>query len=256
MPQSEPLPQTIDEVIAALDAIVARQLADASPLGYFPGLYRRVTVAVAEAIERRAFDDNERMERLDILFANRYIEADRLHRQALVPTASWQAAFSAAANPSLTVLQHLLLGMNAHISLDLGIAAAACETNRPLTLKSDFNTINSILGSLVNDTQARLTRIFRPLGLLDRLLGPIDESMSIFSIGYARDRAWSQTLELALASPAEATELIKSRDADVARFAQCLVRPPKLWTRNLLRLVRLLERGSVAGRIQILNANR
>src|SRR3712207_8653052 len=48
------------------------------------------------------------------------------------------------------VVQHLILGMNAHINLDLGVAAATvAPTPEELqSLKPDFMTINALLGRL------------------------------------------------------------------------------------------------------------
>lgn len=244
---------TIDEVITKLDAVLEDSLRDESTLGYFPALYRRVTVSVKDAIARGDFENSERMEELDVVFANRYLDAFSGFQEKSPITDSWKIAFEQSTNNSLTTLQHLLLGMNAHISLDLGIAAAAVSSSEdPLSLKNDFFTINRILESLIDDTQARLTRIFGPLGLTDKLLGSIDESLSIFSISYARDKAWSQTLELMLSNPTDRERLIEQRDLSVANFANCLIKPSKLWIRLILTFVRLLERGDIPERIRIL----
>ena len=77
MPQHEQreLPRTIDEVIIRLDEIIEDAITEESRLGYFAALYNRVTIAIREGIRDDAFDDNQSMERLDIAFANRYIEA-------------------------------------------------------------------------------------------------------------------------------------------------------------------------------------
>ncbi|MDQ8204483.1 DUF5995 family protein [Pelagicoccus sp. SDUM812003] len=245
---------TIDEVISELAAIVQLEERRYSAAGFFPALYRRVTIEVKKAIQASAFQDNQRMERLDVVFANRYIDAYNRFQNNEQPTQSWKFAFEQTANSKLTTLQHLLLGMNAHISLDLGIAAAAvCDAENPLSLKEDFYTINHILGSLINDTQRRLTRIFGPLGVIDHLLGPIDESISLFSIGYARDKAWAQTLELLLGGQVSYDEQIMTRDRSVAGFGKALAEPTKRCIRILLLLVRVLERGNVSDRIRILN---
>ncbi|MFP4282073.1 MAG: DUF5995 family protein [Opitutales bacterium] len=242
---------TIDEVIAALDAIVQREWAAGSAAGYFPALYGRVTVAVKEAIARGDFEDNARMERLDVLFAQRYLEADAAWSAGGAVPGSWKAAF-AQSGRDLTVLQHLLLGMNAHIGFDLGLSTEACASGELLDLKADFLRINDILAAELEGTQRRLTRIVGPLGLVDRLLGEIDEQLSIFSLRYARAGAWTQALELALAKGEERERLTAARDAAVADFAHCLVRPPSLRARWLLRLVRWLERGDVRWRLDCL----
>lgn len=244
--------RSIDDVLRSLDLIIDESIAERSPLGYFAALYRRVTAAVKQAIESGAFQDNQRMEKLDIVFAQRYLDAYQTFRTTGAATRSWLAAFHEAPNRAPTVLQHLLLGMNAHISLDLGIAAAEVAENDVLSLKDDFFAINAILGSLVGDTQARLTRIFTPLAIVDTLLGSIDEDLSLFSIAYARDNAWTQTLELSVADSSRRTVIIESRDIAVANFAARLAKPNKLRIRLLLWLARLLERKDIASRIQIL----
>ncbi|MDH4065314.1 MAG: DUF5995 family protein, partial [Acidobacteriota bacterium] len=155
-----PVPTTIDMVIARLDAIIDDAVREASRLGYFAALYNRVTKSVRDGILARRFDDNPRMERLDVVFANRYLDAYDRHRRGDAPTASWQVAFDAAASPGLSVLRHLVLGMNAHINLDLGIACATIAPGGQIdSLHADFNRINDVLGSLLPTVGAQLGEI-------------------------------------------------------------------------------------------------
>lgn len=70
------LPDTIDEVIARLNVIIDEALRAESRIGYFAGLYERVTTNVRRAlVAGDVFRDNARMERLDVTFANRFLEA-------------------------------------------------------------------------------------------------------------------------------------------------------------------------------------
>ena len=66
---------TIDEVIAHLTEIIDRSRRDRSRLGYFAALYRQVTVCVKAGIANNRFQNGERMERLDVAFASRYLSA-------------------------------------------------------------------------------------------------------------------------------------------------------------------------------------
>ena len=113
----------IEEVISILDLIITDCTKRNDPLGYFPALYKKVTIEVKKGIEENFFDDGSRMEKLDVVFANRYIEAYYNYQQNIPTTKSWEQTFISSKNYWLIVLQHLLLGMNAHINLDLGIAA-------------------------------------------------------------------------------------------------------------------------------------
>ncbi len=115
---------TIDEVLEHLDGTIDLAHRQKSRLGYFAALYRNVTVKVREGILAGGFEDGARMERLDVAFANRYLDAlERYHRGEDL-SRCWRTSFEAAQNWHPIVLQHLLLGVNAHINLDLGIAAA------------------------------------------------------------------------------------------------------------------------------------
>ncbi len=107
--------ESIDEVIAALDDIIDRSITASSRLGYFAALYRKVTVRVRESIAEGFFDDGSRMERLDVIFANRYLDAYARFVRGDEPTSAWRYAFDVADQRRPIVLQHLLLGTLAGI---------------------------------------------------------------------------------------------------------------------------------------------
>src|SRR5437868_15045235 len=110
--------KTIDEVIAQINDIIAQARQEDSRLGYFATLYRNVTVEVKRGIAQGRFEDGARMERLDVTFANRYLTAFADYRDGQPTPRCWAAAFRAVSEWPPIVLQHLLLGMNAHINFD------------------------------------------------------------------------------------------------------------------------------------------
>jgi hypothetical protein len=64
-------PETIDDVLHSLDAIIDWAWTNKSRLGYFAALYRRITRAVKSGIEKGQFQNGPLMERLDVTFAPR-----------------------------------------------------------------------------------------------------------------------------------------------------------------------------------------
>ncbi|HBE00237.1 MAG TPA: hypothetical protein DC060_18845, partial [Gemmatimonadetes bacterium] len=72
--------ETIDEVVDQLTEIVEWSRTANPPLGYFAALYRKVTIKVGEGIADGIFDDGDRMEQLDVIFATRYLHAVEAHR--------------------------------------------------------------------------------------------------------------------------------------------------------------------------------
>lgn len=246
------LAATIAEVIESLEGVIDRAHRENSRLGYFPALYRKVTIEVRRGIEEGFFDDGQRMERLDVEFANRYLAALDAHRRGDTPTRSWRIAFAAADDWWPIVLQHLLLGMNAHINLDLGIAAARVSPgSRIHGLEADFKRINVILARLVADVQRELAEIWPALTLLDRIAGRSDDAVVNFSMERARDFAWATALQLASLSEGDQATRIERLDGHVAAIGR-RVRHPGLLVGTVLRIVRLGERGGIGRTIDIL----
>ena len=123
-------------------------------------------------------------------------------------------------------LQHLLLGMNAHINYDLPIATADITGAAPLTaVQKDFMTINSILSALLDPVQAALGEFSPMLDVLDRVGGRTDEAIASFSILHARDEAWHEATRLAREAPAHRDRSVLSLDRRVALRAEHLIVP-------------------------------
>jgi hypothetical protein len=92
MPTSDSGIDTIEEVLEALDTIIARALEEGSRVGYFAAVYRVVTAKIAEGIATGFFDDGERMQRLDVTFADRYLSALSRYQTGGMATKSWELA--------------------------------------------------------------------------------------------------------------------------------------------------------------------
>jgi len=243
---------TIDEVIDRLDAIVENAYNARSRLGYFPALYRKVTVKVKEGIQNDFFADGPRMERLDVIFANRYLAAYDDYQRGRPVTRSWQVAFDTTKRWWPIVIQHILLGINAHINLDLGIAAARTGPGDAIGgLEDDFGRINDILGSLVDEVEDQLGRVWPFLRVLDWVGGRTDEEVVRFSMGKARDEAWKFAKELAPLEEGEQSEAIDRKDRRIADLGK-FVRSPGPLIGSVTRLIRLAELRWVGQIIRIL----
>ena len=113
---------TIEDAISIMDDIVYHSYYYRDRIGFFTSLYRATTIVVKEHCDRGDFfEDNDRLRWLDVIFANRYFEAYEAYKNKGTPTQAWHVAFDSAQRNDILILQHLLVGMNAHISLDLGV---------------------------------------------------------------------------------------------------------------------------------------
>ncbi len=235
--------ESIDAAIAEMDAVIERSVADGDPRGWFAIVYRAVTARVRTGLEAGEFDDAARLERFDVRFARYWLDAHAAWDRGERVSASWECAFAASRRPGL-ILQHLLLGMNAHINLDLGVAAAAtCPGPAVTALRDDFERINDVLAELVDQMQQAIADVSPLSRSLDAVGLRFDEALVSFSLERARGRSWTFATELAAAGSAPG--MIEVRDRRVAGYGARLARPgvPLRW---LLPVARRWERPDLA----------
>ena len=247
------LPQTIDQVIAQMDQVIDRCIRERNRLGYFAMLYRDVTARVRDGIAAGRFEDGARMERLDVIFANRYLQALSEYWDGTTPTQSWAAAFNAARQWQPIIMQHLLLGMNAHINLDLAIAAVQAAPGEQLpTLERDFEEITNLLGEMITAMEQRIESVSPWFELIDRVGGRTNEQICGFAMQHARDLAWHTAQALAGLELEEFTQKIGERDQIVAILGKGILAPVGVLLRLGLGVIRARETRPVSQVIQAL----
>jgi Family of unknown function (DUF5995) len=244
-------PTSVREVIERFDTVLGWARQHESRLGYFAALYRGVTLRARTALSAGAFENPDGAEQLVIFFASRYFESLAAYLGGAPTTHSWQVTFAAASRWMPTVSQHLLLGINAHINLDLGVATARTLAQTPLP-RADFDRVNGLLLQMIDEVEAKLAAVWPLLRLLDRLAGRLDERL--IGAGLLRKRAAAWDFAQALrANEAEGNALIERQDLRVAEIARHIVHPGPL-LRSALSVVRLGELRTVVSIIDLLTA--
>jgi len=235
----------IDQVIAKLEGIVQLSRTEESRAGYFAALYLTVTRRIKQAVADGAFEDGERMARLDAVFAQRYIDAFHEQRDRGEPSLSWQRSFAGAEKRRPIIVQQLLTGMNAHINLDLGIAAATVAPGAALDdLQRDFGTINALLANMTQEMTNDVASVSPWIGLLDKIGGSAEQEIIRFSIRIARDEAWKLASDLAPLPTSEWDPEIARRDAFTAELTSLILKPG-FWLSAGLLVIRLRESNDV-----------
>lgn len=159
-------------------------------------------------------------------------------------TESWRLAFEASRDSGHLVLQHLFLGINAHINLDLGIAASETMLGKDLAgIKGDFNKINSVLAELLDGVKANISTVSPIFGWLIPLAKGRDEMLLNFSIQVARDGAWKYAGEYHL-DPHKDFQ-VRERDTNISKLAKKLINPGKFLA-FIVKIVAFAEWKSVS----------
>lgn len=243
---------SITEVIDMLEEIMNEASRNNTPMGYFPAIYRRVTIEIHNRIQCESFEDCERMERLDVIFANRYLQAYADYQKGYPISESWRIAFEAVNDPDVTVLQHLFLGINAHICLDLGVASAQLLPGKAiLGLQNDFDLVSNVLAGMTDFIQQDVAEIWKPMKYLDWMGGEYDEKFADWVIHSARKEAWQVATSFHNQAESEHPLIISRVDQSTAQTAHKLWKP-NAYSSLLFTAMRMTEEGSPADIIRLL----
>lgn len=215
-----------------------------------------MTAQVLKGIEQKKFEDNPRMTILDIAFAQRYLEAWENYSNGKKCTNSWYIAFEATKNKDLLILQHIFLGMNAHINLDLGISAASIMPYRKINpLKKDFDNINNVIASINQKVQDSLNKICYPVQLIDQLSNGKDNAILDFAISKARDTSWTTAVIASNTPNFLRQQVINIVDYAAAKVATQILNP-KIITPSLLKEFKKCESIDIVKNIEILESTK
>lgn len=222
---------SIEKIIDELHKITIENYSTSNRMGIFSAVYCRTTNAIHLAIIENRFEDPKRMEELDVHFALRYLDAYKGYQSGKRITQSWFTAFEASKKDDYLLLQHLLVGMNAHIMLDLAVSSAEISPKDAIhSLKNDFMTVNDVLFELINDFQhivnmnAPLLKIFDVVGL------KLDEFLIAKGIENARRKAWEYAVQLAFLEGEDFIQTVHSIDTEVARNSTKILKAPTVLT--------------------------
>jgi hypothetical protein len=246
-------PRSIDDVLAALRIVVDDAVRTGDRAGLFAAVYRQVTAAVARGVAAGRFDDADRLNRFDAVFAGRYLTALQAWRDGRDPGRSWRLAFRAAEDPDLVLVQHVVLGINAHVNLDLAVAAAQTSPGDDITgLKDDFGRINDVLIEVLCELQGALNELSPLLRGLDTVLGRIDEEIFGFKLERARAEAWDAAVLLAGQGGGARESGVRMLDRYAYGLGRVVLAPP-FPVPAALQVVRFAERTATSEAIERLD---
>jgi hypothetical protein len=224
-----PTAPTLEAAAHALADLAARLAARQDHRAAFAAVYAmQVDDMAAEVRQPGRYADPAWMTRLALDFAQRYLDAIEAHDagdRAAVP-ASWLLALDRARAGDGPVMGDVLLAMNAHLTHDLALAAAA--TGPTPAHRADYMRFNETMRRNVERVQDLLAASFlapggSAVGALDAALGPVDEWLAGEAISRLRARAWDDAVALRHEGPAGQARL-DARATRVGRVLDWLAR--------------------------------
>lgn len=189
---------TIKDVLARLEAIEA-ELPHGDGVRWFNRLYLEMTQQV-DAVPPQHQEAPPFLERLDVVFANRYFAAFDAAGDGQLPGGypfhAWKPLFEARHEHGIAPVQFALAGMNAHINHDLSVSV--CETCEELGREprdggpeyKDYNSVNGMIAKV--EKRMKKWMMTGLLKELDRVFSPVDDIVAVWDVDAARAAAWTR----------------------------------------------------------------
>lgn len=232
-------PEPVLAIAAALQDRLDTLPPEAAHRATFLAVYRRVTLAVAEAVRVGTFEDPGWVSAWDAVFADLFLAAHDADLAGAHVPRPWRLAFEA--DPALHPLGHLLLAMNAHINLDLPQSVVAVvgadEFADPEVLAArdrDHQRIDAVLFARLRAEDTDLGWTYRRL---DRALAPVHRWASRRFLRESRAKVWHNT-----------TVLHQARQAGGTAYAE---RVAELDVLTSAKIAELLRPGPVLVRLAV-----
>ena len=182
--------------------------------------YQMMTANVLVAVDNGRFHDGPWVTQLLHRFADYYFDALALYDAQRPCSGVWQQAFSACGRKRVNVLQHLFLGVNAHINYDLVLTLvdllqpewATLDADARRRRYEDHTLVNDIIADTIDAVQDEVVERHSPLlKLVDWLAGPVDEFIVAELISHWRQEVWDTAVAMLETADPAAHDAMRQR---------------------------------------------
>lgn len=193
-------------ITAKMLALVQEMEKAADQRAIFLNCYLLMTQNMLKAVDASEFNDSAWVGYLLERFAQYYFDGLTAYDEKRATTSAvWQLAHRTAGEPERYVLQHLLLGVNAHINYDLVLTLvdvlepewAGLTAVQQAERQVDYCQVNEIIRITIDTVQDDVVEAYSPvMDLVDKTLGPLDEWLISRLITNWRDEVWDTAVAL------------------------------------------------------------
>lgn len=194
--------------------------------------YAMMTQNMLSALERGEFADRVWVSALLHRFAEYYFEAlDAYEQRADVPQV-WQQAFETCTRPRVHVIQHLLLGVNAHINYDLVWVLVEMLRDEWPNLSpeqararyTDHLHVNQVIYETLDRVQDEVVeRYSKSMDIVDKLFLRADEWLLYRLIRAWREQVWHNAHALMACDAAQVPQVRADITARAVRRGQAML---------------------------------
>lgn len=249
-------PQDVDEAVDAMRDALVYLHQESDHRAIFARAYYLITLAVWQAVnqrgayDRRIFFDAQWVKRLTGKFSSLYLQS--LTTEQRPGERAWKIAHHLATSREASVLQNMLLGINAHINYDLAygiyLNLKEFDDGRDHLLlprrKFDHDQINNILVDTIPIIETTLTRDYGgEVKFLGELSRGLDDVLGGVGLKYYRERVWWSAISFLATQENAEIDLVHARlDWESAQLAESISFEDTAWQRTVRRFVTMFSK--------------
>ena len=190
---------SVAEVIERMQDIQRTLPAD-DGVACFNRMYLGVTEGVQQRLQAGSFDDPKFIERLDVVFAQRYFDAvDAASGPTDAMPVAWGPLFADRSARDIEPVQFALAGMNAHINFDLPMAVVAtCAELDTEPGAGSHHDDYAKVDALLDAAEQSVRQAFESgvVAAVDRHVQGVLNIICNWNINAARSAAWDTAVAL------------------------------------------------------------
>lgn len=235
-------PKNVNEALTALETVAERLRQDGDARAAFPDIYSIITRKVAEQVNRKdgIFKEPQWISRLAGRFCERYLETLRWSlEQRPQDCDAWSAAYACSPLARSIPLQHVLLGLSAHINFDLafGIHETIHEFGHEASpemiarYKHDHDQVNALLLASIPEAFEHLSQRYSCVvsSLLYARAFKSSRWLTMQVLSYWRAQVWENVIALlTTGSVAEQDTLMAAMERRSGIYGRLLKLPSDL----------------------------
>lgn len=192
----------IPDILTRMNIQAAKWKSENDNRAIFLECYSMMTSNMLDAIAAKRFLDCQWVEKLLHKFADYYFEALFCYDCGNNTPKVWQEVHEASQSHNLHVVQHLLIGVNAHINYDLVLTLydilipewPNISNHTKNTRFRDHEMVNKIIAETIDKVQDEVIEVKEPfMDIVDKALWRLDEILLTKLISKWRRNVWEQT---------------------------------------------------------------
>ncbi len=215
---------SITSLLEQLDRIVNWAKQQDNAIGFFPLFYQKIIRQVEAEISWGRFSEKALMEELNRHMVSRFLTTLQAYFQGGVLPGAWQLVLTSAGNQQVSIFQHLIIGLQAHLLHDLPLSASEVVGNESAEqFEEDYFIYVLLLVESIEQVHKDLGRQSKAFKVMSTLGSSHDQWLAKVSRVATHREAWELAKKLSQVEGSVQVDLIDKIDQQATKSIEGIV---------------------------------